>query len=259
MYWERMTAPELNALDRNVPLVLSVAAVEQHGPHLASGTDSIIGAHFLQALEAARPDGVVVLPQVKVGCSEHHMDLGGTLTVSHAVFIDYVCELAGSALRHGFRNLVILNSHGGNIAAAGVIGERLGLAFPACRIVVATWWRLAAEGLLPINLGGPGSVGHACEFETSVVMCAAPGEVRGDRIPERGDAATFPWAEGDLLRGSPAVLVRTMAEMTGGTGVLGTPALASPDHGERITGVVVDALTSVVDTLFAAQPKEHVE
>ncbi|WMS43941.1 creatininase family protein [Acuticoccus sp. MNP-M23] len=249
MIWERLTRDELGAVDRRVPLVVSIAAVEQHGPHLATGTDAVIGAHFLAALEAARPDGVILLPQVKVGCSEHHMDLGGTLTVSHATFTAYVTDLVSSALRHGFRNVVILNSHGGNRAVGAMIAEMLGLAHPKCRIVFATWWQLANAALTPLAEGGPGATGHACEFETSLVLAAAPDDVRADLIPPRGGAPVFGWASGDLLSGQAATLVRTMAEQTGGTGVLGAPELASAQKGAEITAAVTSRLVEVVDDL----------
>ncbi|RAI02023.1 creatininase [Acuticoccus sediminis] len=249
MYWERLTSHELNALDKATPLFLSIAAVEQHGPHLATGTDSIIGAHLLERLEAERPDGVVILPQVKVGCSEHHMSLGGTLTVSHPTFIAYVTELASAALRHGFTNLVILNSHGGNVAVGGVIAEMLAIENPDCRIVFTTWWRVAAEALKGIVEGGKGAVGHACEFETSLMMSAAPGEVRGGKIPPRGGAANFAWADGDMLVGSPATLVRTMSAQTGGTGVKGEPSLASAGKGVAIADAVVAQLVVMADDL----------
>ncbi len=249
MIWERMTRDELNAADKRVPLVLSIAAVEQHGPHLATGTDAMLGAHFLAELEAARPEGVILLPQVAVGCSEHHMDLGGTLTVSHATFTAYVVEVVTAALRHGFQNVVIVNSHGGNRAVGAMIAEMLGLAHPQCSIVFATWWQLAAAELRPLVEGGHGATGHACEFETSLMMAIAPDAVRDALIPARGGAPMPAWADGDMLTGSPATLVRTMSELTGGTGVRGDPARARADKGLAVTAAVVARLVEIVDDL----------
>ncbi|UOM35115.1 creatininase family protein [Acuticoccus sp. I52.16.1] len=257
MYWERMTRDELNAADKGVPLVVSIAAVEQHGPHLATGTDAFIGNHFLAALEAARPAGVIVLPQVAVGCSEHHMDLGGTLTVSHATFTAYVMDVVGSALRHGFRNVLILNSHGGNQAVGGTIAQMLAQDHPDCRIVFTTWWQLAGARLRELVEGGRGAVGHACEFETSLLMAAEPDAVRDALIPARGDAPTFPWAEGDMLNGAAALWVRPMSALTGGTGVRGAPALANAPKGTAITTAVVTRLVEIVDDLQKDVPESE--
>ena len=255
MIWERMTSTEIAAIDRNVPLVLSLAAVEQHGPHLAVATDAVIGAHLLEALDAARPDGVLILPQVKVGCSEHHMDFAGTLTLSHATFMAVVSDMVGSVVRQGFRSVILLNSHGGNQAVGALLAETLGAAHPGCRIVFSTWWRLANEALAAIAEGGPEATGHACEFETSLMLDAAPGDVRSERIPGPSRAETFAWAGADMFTAPAAALYRTMAEQTNGTGVLGNPALACALKGREITAAVVDRLIAIVDDLAAAPPR----
>ncbi|GAB5374220.1 MAG: creatininase family protein [Acuticoccus sp.] len=255
MIWERMTSPEIAAVDRATPIVLSLAAVEQHGPHLGVATDAVIGAHLLAALEAARPDGVLLLPQVKVGCSEHHMDFAGTLTLTHATFMALVSDMVGAVVRQGFRSIVLLNSHGGNQAVGALLAETLGAAHPSCRIVFATWWRLAAEALAGITEGGAGATGHACEFETSLMLAAAPADVRADIIPARSGVETFAWAGGDMLAAPAAAFYRTMAEQTGGTGVAGDPSLAGADKGRRITAAVTDALARIVDDLAAAPPR----
>ena len=80
MRWEKFTTNEIAALDRSIPVVLNVAAIEQHGPHLPLETDARIGDHFLRRLEERLGDRVLILPQVKVCCSEHHMDFAGTLS-----------------------------------------------------------------------------------------------------------------------------------------------------------------------------------
>lgn len=255
MIWERMTGPELAAVDRATPVVLSLAAVEQHGPHLAVATDAVIGAHLVARLEAARPDGVLVLPQVTVGCSEHHMSFAGTLTLSHATFSAVVADLVVSVVRQGFRSVLLLNSHGGNQAVGALAAEALGAAHPGCRIVFATWWRLAADALAKIAEGGPGSTGHACEFETSLMLATAPADVRTDRIGGRSRAESFAWADGDMLNGPAATLYRTIAEQTGGTGVAGDPSLADAAKGERIAQSVVAQLCAVIDDLAAAAPR----
>ncbi len=143
MKWETKTSAEIAALDRTIPVVLSIAAIEQHGPHLALETDAVIGAHYLERRDARRGAKVLILPQVKVGCSEHHMEFAGTLSVSHEAFMAYVADIVTSVVRHGFRNIVVLNSHGGNQAVGGLLLEKLGAAHRDCRIAFFTWWRLS--------------------------------------------------------------------------------------------------------------------
>ena len=51
-----------------------------------------------------------------------------------------------------------------------------------------------------LNETGPGGVGHACEFETSLMLHIAPQLVRMEAIEPRANVPTYDWAEADLLR-----------------------------------------------------------
>ena len=177
------------------------------------------------------------------------MDYPGTLSVSHESFITYVSDVVGSVVRHGFTNVVLFNSHGGNQAAGQVLLEKLGAAHRHCRLAFLTWWRLAGPQLARVRESDPGGVGHACEFETSVMLLATEEDVRRDRIAGRSHVPTYDWAEGDMLIGERGTLFRTMAERTGGTGVAGDPSLASASKGRAITEAVVDELVEVVRSL----------
>jgi hypothetical protein len=90
--WQSLTSKALARLDRSIPVVLPVAAVEQHGPHLPLATDRLIAEHFCRELDRELPDRVLILPTVAVGCSQHHMDFPGTLSVSHDGFMRYVAN-----------------------------------------------------------------------------------------------------------------------------------------------------------------------
>src|SRR2546423_13688161 len=112
-----LTSPEIAALPKDrAAVVLSVASVEQHGPHLPCITDSLVGQTILGlALERLRPDVQVwVLPPLCYGKSNEHRPFAGTLTLSAQTLAAVVRDIALSVARAGFRRLVLLNSHGGN-------------------------------------------------------------------------------------------------------------------------------------------------
>ena len=249
MKWEGMTSAEIAAADRKTPVVLGIAAIEQHGPHLPVNTDAVIGQHFLEAVDARLGPDVLILPPVQVCCSEHHMDFVGTLTVRHETLIAYVGDILDSVAAHGFRTMMLFNSHGGNQAIGQVILERFGARHPDCRIALLTWWRAAGPELAAITESGFGGVGHACEFETSLIMLAQPDAVRKDRIPGRSKVPTFEWAQFDMLVGARGSLYRGMKEQSGGTGVVGDPSFASAEKGERITATVVDTTAGIIRSL----------
>ena len=246
MIWDELTSPLIEQLDRDIPVVLPIAATEQHGPHLPLATDRMIGWHFAQSLHQKIPDQVLILPSVSVGCSSHHMDFPGTLTVSHDAFSAYVEEILESVLSHDFNNLIILNSHGGNLGIGQVILERLGPEVE--QLVLVTWWKLAGEALLKISESGPGGIGHACEFETSLMLHIAPHLVNQALIEPGANVNTYSWAEADMLRGAKAGLYRSMYEMTP-NGIFGDPTKATAKKGEQISSLVVQSLVYLVKDL----------
>lgn len=248
MNWQELASPEFGEIDRATPVVLPVAAVEQHGPHLPLATDRMIAECFAEQLNARLGAAVLVLPTVAVGCSEHHMEFPGSLTLRHDTFASVCEQYLTAAHRHGFRNFLILNAHGGNRGVCQVLLERFGADHPQCRIAVASWWRAAAEALLPLNETGAGGVGHACEFETSLMLHIAPQTVRMQAIEPKTYLPTFGWAEEDLLRPSCVSLYRSMRQISP-NGTWGDPTTATAAKGKQIADIVGDVLCEVVRDL----------
>ncbi|MDH3709025.1 MAG: creatininase family protein [Cyclobacteriaceae bacterium] len=252
MIWDQLTSEELASCDRHTPVLLLTAATEQHGSHLPLATDRLIGEHFLNVLEQRISQDVLILPSVAVGCSDHHLSFPGSLSLSHRAFMNQVCDIIKQVFHHGFHKVVIFNSHGGNQAANQVIVEDVGYNYPDKQIVTTSWWRIAGDSLKNITTTGPGGVGHAGEFETSVMMYIDPDLVRGDKVVPGSNQSTFSWAEADLLRSSGASYYRTMREMTP-NGVYGDPTQATVNKGEQITEAVVHALTKLIQELKTDQ------
>jgi creatinine amidohydrolase len=215
---------------------------------LPLATDRIIAEYFANRMNARLGSSVLILPTVAVGCSEHHMEFPGSLSLRHETFLSVCHEYLTSAHTHGFRNFLVLNSHGGNCGICQVLLERFGADHPDCRIAVASWWRAAAEALILLNETGPGGIGHACEFETSLMLHIAPQSVRLEAMAPKANVSTFEWAEEDLLRPSRVSLYRSMKQITP-NGVWGDPTVATAAKGQQITSIVCDALSIVVSEL----------
>ena len=249
MYWEKMTSAEIECVERSTPVILNLAAIEQHGPHLPANTDVVIGAHFLSKLDQIDPKAQLILPTVKVGCSAHHLDFIGTLSVPHRVMMEYVSSILDSVCSAGFWNILLFNSHGGNQAIGQVILEDFGAAHPSCRIALVTWWTLARDALAEISKTGRFGTGHACEFETSLMMAA--GAVTPNINLPVGEffVKSHAWADGSMLHKSAGTLYRSIQSISGGTGIVGRPDAASVEQGHKITEEVVRRLKTVVEDL----------
>lgn len=249
MYWDQLTSPQVDALDRNIPVILPISATEQHGAHLPLATDRMIGEYFCQQLEQNISSQVLILPSVGIGCSEHHKDFAGSLSVQHQTFLQQLTDIADCVVGYGFKNLLILNSHGGNQAIGQSFVEIYGYRQPAINLAIATWWRLAAAALHELNTSGPGGAGHAGEFETSLMLLIAPQLVQLDEIKPKGNVPTLDWAEGDMLTGPRVGLYRRMKEMTP-SGVYGEPSAGSREKGAQISAIVVQELQKVILDLY---------
>lgn len=245
MKWQSLRRTELDAFDRKTPVILPTAAVEQHGEHLPLGTDVWINEAILDRLDASFNRRLLILPTQQVGCSEHHMKFPGSLTLSHEAFKMVVMDVARSAMRHGFKRLFILNSHGGNMAVNGVIGEKLGQEHPDAQVLVASWWQAAASKVAPMQEGGLGSTGHACEFETSIIQAIAPDRVDMSRAVDDGIQFDAPMMKSDMFKGAAASCYRSFEQMTP-SGVYGKPSLASAEKGTRLLDAAATAIHDLI-------------
>lgn len=249
MIWDQSTSAEIAAADRARVVILPLAATEQHGPHLPLATDRLIAEGICGALDARLGDRILVLPCPPVGYSMHHRGFAGTLSVTHQQLIDTAASVLRCVMADGFKNILILNAHGGNIALGGVLLESLGESFPGARLAFTSWWQAAAAALRDLSESGPGGTGHACEFETSLMLHLHPKLVRADKIAAGTNQPTFDWAQSDMLRGSTVRLHRSFSQMTT-NGVFGDPRLASAAKGKAILDATVEALTPVIKDIF---------
>jgi creatinine amidohydrolase len=126
MLLPEMTWPEIGNLSRDIPVVVPVAALEQHGHHMPVFTDSLLVGEVVRRVGAAMADRVLIAPLMWLGNSHHHMDFPGTLSASPRVYLDLLNDLAESLIAHGFRRIVFINGHGGNISRASRPSSRSG-------------------------------------------------------------------------------------------------------------------------------------
>lgn len=123
-YLPHMTVPEVrDFLTRSDMVIIPVASLEQHGPHLPIGTDYLNGVERAKLI-AQRAD-VLVAPILLPGQSPYHMGFEGTISLPSTLIQEVYVESAKSLMRHGFKRFLILNSHGGNAAITKFIVDRI--------------------------------------------------------------------------------------------------------------------------------------
>ena len=114
MKFQELTSPQIAGLDRNrTVVIIPIAAVEQHGPHMPTGTDNILCTAIAEALEEKTPEEILLLPTLWQGASAHHLRFGATVSAELETYIATLFETAVSLLEDGFQRIVFLNGHGG--------------------------------------------------------------------------------------------------------------------------------------------------
>ena len=241
MHLTDLTWPAVAALSKDTPVVIPVAALEQHGHHLPVFTDSMLLGQIVRRVSVRLADKVLFAPLMWLGNSDHHMDFPGTMSAAPRVYLDLLNGLAENFLQHGFKRIVFLNGHGGNdVPGRQAVFElrqrhraRNDLLF-----LFATYWSLGESA--PTGYA-QSEMGHACEWETSMILKLAPHLVGPHaELPEVPHGRPFtPAARGWITKD------RTVP------GHIGSPYLADANKGEalfqRFSADVEALLRRVID------------
>lgn len=225
---EDMNWPDIKTAigDGFTTVVVGVGSTEQHGPHLPTKTDTLIGdmLAFRFAMEWGKALQAKTIP---VGCSEHHLAFPGTLSLRAATLKAIIADYTESLAKQGFRTIIFLPSHGGNFAAVKEAVEEQQARFPDLKIVGYTdlmgfmgcLLDVSAEfGVTPEEAGA-----HAGENETSLILAFADQLVQEDRYsPGYLGALGEKEVKIILEKGMPALTEN---------GVLGDPGKASAKKG----------------------------
>jgi len=242
MKMHELTAPRLRALDREKTLVVvPIAACEQHGPHLPTGTDTIICGSVAEGVEQRLADSVLLLPTMWLGASAHHLRFGATLTAELDTYIQLLCEIIEPLLCDGHRRIMIINGHGGNVDPLRVALRQLQTHYPHVLLAGSSYWSIAEQEIAETLTGDDKGVGHACEAETSLIMHLRPELVDKEQLADAGT-----WIR-DVIEG--LYICRDMHQRTN-AGATGRPDLASPKKGAELHEQIVARVTQAAEMML---------
>ena len=214
-------------------LAVPLGTTEQHGPHLALGTDTFV-ARALCGVLARRRDDVAVAPAMPYGSSGEHADFPGTLSIGQRALEAVVVELVRSA--DHFAGVVLVSGHGGN---AEPLTRAVATSTGDGRRVLA-WWPSPAALTGVIEAGLLSVDAHAGRVETSMMLHLAPELVR--------DTASVSALPPRPLPEIAAALRAHGVRAVSPTGVLGDPGGASAEEGAAILEAFMTDLQGRIDS-----------
>jgi creatinine amidohydrolase len=231
--WTEMSWTDVAAGDTQRWIaVLPVAAVEQHGPHLPLGVDSYIAeAYIARVVPLVPPDlPVTFLPVQKIGQSDEHRAFPGTLSFSARTIVAAYTEIGESLHRCGVRKLVIVTSHGGNVAAVDMVARDLRVRLRML-VVTCAWHRFGYPGGTFERLELRHGV-HAGDVETSLVLAHRPDTVRMEKALPAEPATVKMADEFKWLSAFRPVGFGWMTQDLHPSGAVGDATLATAQKGE---------------------------
>ena len=244
-----LTWTKVQSLSRDTPLVFPVAALEQHGHHMPLFTDSILLGEIVRRVAEEMRERVLFAPLMWLGNSDHHLDFPGTLSAPPRTYLDLLNGLLENFIRHGFRRLVLINGHGGNDVPGKQSvfevrqrhRERNDLL-----LLFTTYWMLGSKPHLANSNLRQLRMGHACEWETSMMLRIAPhlvGDFKAAVPVEFGnpfEPATRGWITKD----------RTVP------GHIGEPHLATAEKGEALLQIFTEDTVKLLERVIAWNGKD---
>jgi creatinine amidohydrolase len=226
---EEMSWPEVRAALAAgfTTAVVAVGSTEQHGPHLPTMTDTRIGDAMAHRV-ALKLGNALQARTIPIGCSEHHLAFGATISLKPETLKLIVLDYVDSLVRDGFDRIIFLPSHGGNFGPLAQAIEDSRKAHPGVEItgytdllgITGFLQRTAAE----LGISEEACGAHAGDDETSLMLALEPDLVVRDRF---APGYLGPLGENEIR----TIFERGMPALTA-NGVLGDPRQASAAKGE---------------------------
>ena len=247
-----MTWPRVRDLDKNTPVLIPVAALEQHGGHLPVFTDSLLLGEVVRRVSEPMADRVLFAPLTWLGNSDHHMDFPGTLSAAPRLYLDLLNNLAENFLTHGFKRIVFLNGHGGNEIPGRQATFELRQRHRErgdLLLLFATYWNFGEKPWEKRPDLVQRQMGHACEWETSMIQ-----RIRPDLVGEIAKPETVEFG----FEFEPAYRGWTTKDRTV-PGHIGWPQHATPEKGEHLFATFAAGVTTFLERVIAWDGKSWAE
>lgn len=249
-YWTDYSTADFASRDLSETVViLPIAAIEQHGPHLPVKVDAAINAGILDRMTLLLDAGadVLILPALGIGKSDEHLAYPGTLTISGQTLRLVWLDIARSVKRAGVRKLILFNSHGGQISLMDMTCRDIRVEFDMLA-VACSWFRIAPVDDLFSSTEILHGI-HGGDIETSMMLAIAPELVVMDKAEDFVPLTVGIEQSGSLLTAEGAVGFGWQAQDLHPAGVCGNAANADADKGAVVLNRAAAALVRLIEAV----------
>jgi creatinine amidohydrolase len=166
--WIRLATLVPEVTDR---VILPMGTVESHGA-VPIGADNIIPMNLTEQMYAKC--NALVAPVINHGVTGLSVSqYPGSITVRPEVFEEYLYDVLKGLVRTGFKNILIVNGHGGNTEPAKLAMNRIHQE-SAVHIMMVEWWKVAFNVVNEVYGAKAQQSGHGDLEEAALVMSSNP-------------------------------------------------------------------------------------
>lgn len=240
-----LTSPEVaDVIATTRMAVIPFGSIEQHGPHLPCGTDTmaaeVVARTMAEQLEA------LYVPFGPYGVTPIHAGHPGTINLRRSTFEALLTDICKELIGMGVNRLVFVNWHEGNIASMDGVATEIQDRHPGVYVVTAH----ACYAAQRIYAASGGELTHGGGIEVLAVMAHDPSLVHVERAGEstRPDHAIAL----DEMRRSPEThgYITDVTEIDR-VGWYGNPTWATLDMAGEFAATVADDVVKTVEAIFA--------
>lgn len=215
-------------------VIFGVGAFENHGYHMPFGTDALISNIISEKL-AERVDGLMVLPPINYGLSEHYNKFPFTVSLTPETITNVIKEVLSEIVRNGITKIIIMNGHDGNIAPIELAARSVKVQYPHVTIVSLNDWWVAAGKMVPEGTFDVwNGLGHAGEGETSMGLALFEELIQMEHakgvVPQLPDFLDIKWRFEELTN----------------TGASGDPSVATKEKGKLMEEAVLQVMENFI-------------
>ena len=245
----KLTWEEVRDADKDRVVILNVSATEDHGPHMPLDTDTVLGMAVAKGVAELAPNDVFVMPPVAYGFNEHHKDFPGVIWIQPETLIAFVTDVTKSLAHHGFRRILLLNSHGSNHPVLDLAARKTVIE-TGIICVSASYWNLCADRINAHRKSDIGGIAHAGEFEAAMYKHLHPDLVHIEKSKTQNlhdpDSQFFNL---DLARGGGKAMLMRWWSAVSPDGTMGDPTVADAETGQRFLTAAIEETTALVQEI----------
>jgi creatinine amidohydrolase len=253
LYWNRLNKNAFeNGSLKDAVVIVPVGATEQHGPHLPTGTDSLLADAMTQLIASkTRAASVIVFPTLSVTASREHHDFAGSVWTDTETLIAQLAAAGRAVAKAGIKRVVFLNAHGGNIPSLQIACRQLRIDHGL--VAVAAGWMTPGMPKVPVHLKHPEDI-HGGFLETSVMLHFHPDLVDMSCAQDFVSTSQKVAQDNSYLRVLGPVSMGWTSRDLHPSGAVGNAKAATADAGREIAEICAEAYATLLDEIAAYSP-----